>query len=217
MLPVGKQDEAVPVVQEGSRTGSVVNVRRTLANISRSVPITSWGTVVVQADGGVRVHLREEVAMRGTRGGGHGKREAAFQRKIWLTGKESKRFKRIFFFHEKRMGKALKLYAFFAWGSFCVAHMRANPDWVRSRRSQLDDEEGAPEAKCVPSPTVSSAAAVEGKASHQGTVNSMAELASNADAVSPPSVKLTMDDQPSSAQSSPPSTRSKAKKKNSTK
>ena len=110
-----------------------------------------------------------------------------------------------------------RVYAFFAWGSFCVAHMRANPDWVRSRRSHLDDEEGAPEAKCVPSPTVSSAAAVEGKASHHGTVNPMAELASKSDAVSPPSVKLTMDDQPSSAQSSPPSTRSKAKKKNSTK
>ena len=187
MLPVGKHDEAVPVVQENSRAGSVVNVRRTLANISRSVPVSSWGTVVVQADGGVRVHLREEDAMRGTRGGGHGKREVAFQRKVWLTGKESKRFKRIFFFHEKRVSKALKLYAFFAWGAFCVAHMRANTDWVRSRRSPLDDEEGAPEAKCESSPTVSSAAAVGGSTSHHGTVNPTAESASMADAVSPPS------------------------------
>ena len=118
----------------------------------------AWGTICVQADGGVRVHLREDDAKTRTAARAAGKREDSVQRKVWLSVKDSKKFKFIFFLHGKRVRKQFKLCAFIAWGSFCHAHMKANPSWKRPSK----DGKGPNVAKCEPfkpAATVSDSAA----------------------------------------------------------
>ena len=177
-----------------------------------TVPRSTWSTICVQADGGVRVHLKEDTAKRGAGRSGDTVREKAWQRTVWLTGKNTKRFTRIFFFHEKRVRTRLKGHAMLAWCAFCQVHMRENPQWVRPQRQE--NEEGWPEAKCEsPPPAVDSVAGSEGKdCFHHQCADSTATLASN----NTMPVTLTAECKPSDASSSPstpPTTRSKAGQK----
>ena len=210
MMPGEKHVETVSGVPEVARAGSVARTERVLRKIERVVPQSRWNTVVVQSDGSVRVHFKEDAAGRETHCGRGAGRAKAFQRKIWLSAKQAKWFKNFLFLSGKRMSAMLRRRAFLMWGSWCLAHLRAVPDWTP--RKEANSTSGFGEKN--PGLKLPSQDDVDHEEVSVTGVSTAGSASENADGASRSSAGLAVDSSASTQSSAnSPATRSKVGKK----